>query len=397
MNSYINEERAINLKRLAVEYFKLWRIILFAVLAGAVAFTCFCALKAPEVIVPDEKLVASIQKQMDSNNTSIAELQKGIKNNNSQISSNIDAIAERENDIVSATTKLEGQKKDLVTYENLCAEANRLINIVSADSRAELIAQISDLTGKILSIKNQIRVTGKEISGYEKEIETLQEAIDTTLPEANEQLNARMEELQLQNEELMASMNPRVISKSAGDFVKYAIIGCVLGAFAIACYVLARFLLSDRIDCGDSVSDRYNVPVLADLHLSEGKHSTRLDLMLEKWNGERRELSDIAEYKLLAAKVCAICPEDADSIVIVSSVDDPCAAELCENIARHMEEGISISVAGNPLCNAEAALRARNSCSVIVEKAGKSVYRDTTGMIELLSLSNSRILGFVLV
>ncbi len=397
MNSYVNEERAIDIKRLAIEYFKLWRIILIAALAGAIVLAGFCALKAPGVIAPNETLVATNQKQIDSNNASIAELQKSINNNNAQISSNRNTIPVRENDIAAAKIKLEGQQKDLNTYEKLYAEANRLINNASTEIRTELIAQISDLTDKISLMKAEIKTTEGTIAGYENEIAGMQYAIDTSLPASNEHLNTRIAELQQQNEELAASMNPQAKDKSVGDFAKFAIIGCVLGAFAVACYVLARFLFNTKIYCGEAVDDYYNIPVLADLHLSAGKYNTRLDLMLEKWNGERREIDANEEYRLLAAKLCAVCPEGVDNIVIISSVDDPCSMEVCDNVAKYMKDGISICVAGNPMYNAEAALRSKNACSVIVEKAGKSVYSETTRVIELLSLSNSRILGFVLV
>ncbi len=397
MNSYVNEERETNLKRLAIEYFKLWRIILYAALACAIVLVCFCALKAPEVIVPDGTLIASNQKQIDSNNTTISEYQKSINNNNSLISSNTNTIPVRENDIAAAQTKLESQKKDLATYEGLYTDAKRLLNIVSADSRTELIAQISDLTEKISLMKAEIKATENTISGYEKEIASMQYAIDTSLPASNEHLNGSIAALQQQNEDLKAAMSPQVKSKGVGDFIKYAIIGCVLGVFAIAFYVVLQFMLNNKIDCSGSVDSYYNIPVLADLHVSSAKHNTRLDLLLEKWSGERREFDAVDEYKLLAAKLCAICPEDVDNIVVFSSVDDPCTAELCENVAKHMTDGVSICAAGNPLCDAEAALQLKNSCSVIVEKIGKSTYPDVNRVIELLSLSNSKILGFVLV
>lgn len=192
-------------------------------------------------------------------------------------------------------------------------------------------------------------------------------------------------------------MEPQAEGKGIGDYAKFTVIGCIAGAFVIACYVLIRYLFAPSIDCGGAIRDRYLVPVLADLSLSESKHNTRLDLILEKWNREKREIDTDAEHKLLAAKIRAICPEEFDNIVVVSSADFRYASALCEGIGKYMENNISICAAGNPLRSAEALLVSKSACTILVEKAGESAHSDVTNLLELLTSCKSRLLGCVLV
>lgn len=202
MNSYVNEGRTIDIKRLFIEYFKRWRIILIAVLAGAILMACLCALKLPDAMVPDEEPVTSNQKLIDSNNAGISEHQNSINSNNSQIPQIQRMISMRENDIVSAKEELEDQQTDLATYENLLKEAYRIMASASRNSRADLIAQIFELTEKISAVKNEIAATEKEIAGYEKDISGMQYTIDVSITDANENLNGKIAELQKNNEDL---------------------------------------------------------------------------------------------------------------------------------------------------------------------------------------------------
>ena len=396
MKSYINEERTLNLLQLVIEYFKRWRVILIAAVIGAVLMVGFCLVKGPAVITPSNEVITANQKKIDANNASIAEHNKSINSNNSQISTNKKTIPVRENDIVVANAKLDEQRKDLATYENLLNEANRLKNTASADVRAELIGQITELMEKIPAMKAEIATVEETIAGYEKEISSMQYAIDTSLPKSTDNLTTKIETLQQENEQLQAEMEPQEKSKSVGDYIKFAIIGCLLGAVAIACYVLIQSVTSRKINSVPAFVDRYNAPVLADLHVSSDKYNTRIDSLLKKLAGARDSITD-EDHTLLAAKLRAICPDDVNEILIVSSADRAHADELCSNLSRYLGNELSVRMIGNPVRNADAAIAAKNACAIIVEKIDESFHSEVRNILEQLSLSNTSLLGGVLV
>lgn len=397
MNNYNNEGKTIDFKYFIISYLKKWRIILIAMIVGALLFGVIQILKAPNVITASKDVITANQKQIDKNNETIAEYKKTITSNKSKISSNNDNIVNRENDIVAAKQKLSEQQSYLASYENLLNESNKLKNIVAAKDRAVLIVQIAELTDKIMILETEIKATEASIKTYEQEIADMKLAVSSSLPNSIEKTEQKIVALEKKNDELRAAIEPYPEKKSLTSIIIFSIIGLFMGAFAVACFELIKITLCGKVNSSNCIKERYHIPVLSVLHIVEGKHKTKLDLTLERLNGEKREIDEAVEYEILAAKIQSICPEDKKNILLCGSIDTDSIEKLRIGITKFIGDKITIDIAQNPCQNADAALAVKNSCVVLVEKINESVYTVLDQIIEQLTLSNSRILGCILI
>jgi|GEM_PF-1696394 len=393
----INNEMSINIKRLLVSVLRQWRIILAAMAVGAVLLAAFAMLRPQQMTQPDPALITQNQQLIDSNNAAINECRTTISNNDSQIASVDSYVSARERAIESLNVTLAEQQSYLAAYEDMLREANRLRGTVPAASRAELMAQITELTEKIPAMKTQISSTQTSINTYNNEINNMKHAVENTLPASTTACNERIAELEQQNEQLRAAITPQPIPKTVGSAVKFAVIGMILGAFAVAAFILARIIFSPKTACEAAVRERYGLPVLSDMHVSSAKHSTAIDLMLDKWNGDPRQINAEEEHCLLAAKLRAVCPGDADTVLLCGTVGQDVLSSLCSGLEKHLDGALRLQVIADPVSSAESALAARGATVLLVEKSDCSLLPDIDRTVELLALSGADILGCALV
>jgi len=396
MSVYINEDKKIDLKRLAVKWLKHWRMIGVAAMVGAVLMVCVCAISGGETVDPQDSLATTNQQQIDANNSSIAEYEAHIEKNNENIESSDEILAKMCANADEARARLEIQRECLSTYESLISEANRLKDSVSSQDRVEQVMEISDLTEKVLEITEQIEAIEASIVECETQMDEYRQTVATTLPETNEYLQKKIDELRAENEELQATVTAFAKGGSVGDYLKYAALGLALGALTVAGYVLVVTMFGSKVEDAEALKERYGLPVLADLHVTKSKYNTGFDRRIEKQNGEKRTINAEAEYKLLAAKLYAINPEENGDILVVSTADSSYTSALCDGIKKHLQKELEVNAVGDPVRDAGAAQAVKNACVVLAERIDESAYADIDRMLEQLSLSNAKVLGCVL-
>jgi len=396
MNTYNNDDRTLDLKRLIVNYLKDWRAILLAAALCAVLLGAYAAVKAPGAVALTAEQKTAIQQQLDAANAELDSCIATAETGRAQLLSSSDIILAREEAIAEVEDRLAAQHDYLTTYEEMLREANRIRNSVPAGDRAELMAQITSLTEKIPAMKDAIAATEVQISTMQQELTDLEDSLETDLPEIVEEAEELIPELESRVEELEASLDPAPVGRSVGDVIKMAVIGAILGVFVTGCVYLWKVLRSKKIDGSDIIRERYHIPVLADLHVSKGSHSARIDLLLEKLNGESRQADQKTILPLLAAKLKSFCPDDSGEILLCGTVSDQAMAELCGELTKHMD-GITLRAAGNPVVSAEAALAVKGCSALLVEETDGSLYPEVDEVLEQLTLSGAKVLGCVLV
>ncbi len=85
-------------------------------------------------------------------------------------------------------------------------------------------------------------------------------------------LNDRLAVKEQEIEDLEEPEEPASSYKAAfKDGAKYGIVGCVLGAFAVAFVVCVIFVLSDKVYSAKELKNRFRLKVLGTLPLAETK------------------------------------------------------------------------------------------------------------------------------
>lgn len=397
MNTYNNEDRTLDLRRLCIDYLKRWRVILLVMGVCALLLGVYGAVRAPGpvALTADEK--AAIRQQLDAANAELDACTGTLESSQSQLLSASDIVLARQEDIADAEDRLADQQGYLATYEDMLREADRIRSSVPAADRAELMAQITALTEKIPVMQDTVAASEAQVTAMKQELAALEESFETTLPQTIEDTEDRIAELEQLCSELSASLEPAPGKVTVGGVLKMAVIGAVLGAFAVACCVLWKSLTGKRIDSADLIRERYRIPVLADLHVSDSKHSSPIDLALEKWGGEVRQLDEKTACPLLAAKLQSIFPEEKGEIFLFGTVGQDALEQLCSRMDRYLSGSITLRAAGNPATDAEAALAAKNCCAVLVEETDRSLYPEADRVLEQLTLSNAKVLGCILI
>ena len=392
--NYCNEERSIDLKRLLYVCLRQWRVIIAVMLLGSAAAAGLYAIKPPELLQPDKDTASQSRTLMEENSAAIAQCRSTIENNTAQIEAFDETVEAISAEMADAEEKLLEQQAQLETYQRLLTEAERSLNRVSADAKVDLIAQISSLTDKITTMNTRIAETEAAIEGCRARVSDTDLAVSVTLPELNEELTARIAELEQHNEQLAASVEPSPQPKTLGELVRFALIGMILGGLAAAAWFVIAHLFSGKLDSAVHVRERYDIPVLADLHLSGFRHGTALDLKLERWAGEVRTVED-SEYEILAARLRAVCPEKG-TVLLCSTSDETETNQLCSRLKQLLDSHLTLTAAGNPARSATAALAAKDACVLLAEQPGISRCEAVDRMVEQLTLCGADILGCVL-
>lgn len=373
---YNNEEKTVNLKRMAITCLKSWRVILIAMIIGAVLSGGISFLWAPKIIEVDQAVIDANQEQIDQNDSLL-------------------------NQYNAAKEILDHQRSNLATYEELLKEAIKLKDSSHSEVDAELLSQISSFTEKITSAKINIIELEIGIENYKKQIkdiiEDAEESMSLSIQDEYDDVADTLERLNEELEERNASMEPYVEQRTVKNIAVKILVGIVLGAMVVVGIVAVKFIFNKKIDSIDSVRECYRLPVLANLYCPKDKRRTGIDRMLKKWAGEALEIDSDAEHALIAAKLQAICPDESAEIMLCSADGRDIAKALGNGIRENLGGTINLIAIGNPVRDAEAALAVKDAAVVLVAKINTSRYEEISETIEQLALSKANILGFILI
>lgn len=365
-------DKCINLKHLIFSCLKGWRFVLIFTVIGAAVFCGFFLLKENVIQYSGKNAIIAYQDEINEINS----LQAQIKN-------------------------LNDQKVILETYEKLLEDAVEQKESLSDSEKTGWILKLVEINDKIFLLKTQISEIESSISDCIEEDEfnlfdsEYVRSIDISDEKALENISSLLEE---RNNQIINNAVQRISDvKEISDYIKYSVIGALLGAIISLIWLAAKFIVRNKVDGEDTVRLRYNVPVLANMHLSDEKPNAWVDRVLKMCNDERLKVDFNEEYKILAAKFQSICSEEVKEILICSSINDSALNRMCEEVNTVIDSRITVKFIGNPAREADAAIAVKNAVVVVAEKLNCSGYRDIDKVAEQLALSKAKVIGFVIV
>lgn len=392
-NQFIEFTRVISVKWLVISYFKRWRSILIAVLIGALVMGGFKALYSPAPSVSNS-VVSENEEQIETNNKSITEFTKKIETNLEQIEDNEEEIADLQDDVELKTQRVADLEAYLATCEESLAQLQSAAE--ASPSSVELLGEISEYGARIQDVSNQIYELNVELHNSQRKLERLQTETTEELPEENETLRLELLSLQLENANLQAGMEPKTTRAGLKQILLYAFVGVFLGAFLIACWILAKVLLQNRLVLEDDLKECFGFYPLGSLAVSHSKRTGKLDLKLEKLAGERREVDEEAVYQMVAARLMAV-NDGENCFVLTGTVSGEALERVRAGLIRYLPEDSTTDAAADPLHDADAALALKGAQVLLVEEKDVSSMKAILELVERLNAGNAQILGYVIV
>lgn len=208
-------------------------------------------------------------------------------------------------------------------------------------------------------------------------------------------LNDRLAVKEQEIEDLEEPEEPASSYKAAfKDGAKYGIVGCVLGAFAVAFVVCVIFVLSDKVYSAKELKNRFRLKVLGTLPLAETKKAGKIDRWLNEMEGRACDKDEEAEYGLISANLRNYT-DGAKSILVVGSADKALIDQITEKLNNKLED-VEVTSGGNLLLNAES-LKKLPECDavVLVEQCGVSKYSSVELEIEKIQDLDKKVIGCV--
>lgn len=215
----------------------------------------------------------------------------------------------------------------------------------------------------------------------------LQKQADEEVMDLKEDLLEYAEEL-LEIKEGPAPDELNVVSA----FIKWFIVGGVLGAVLVVAYLLVKSLTSNRIYAPSQLVSGFQTDVLGEVICS----GAALPHMTRKLNGLEGCLAENSEGNLefLAEKLKSCCGE-AVNIAVCCDTDSQVNCTVAEELSRYLP-AIHLQPVGNLLKEA-AALRTLAECDAVVMVVERDKSRNTTiqKLLKVLSSYQKELLGFI--
>lgn len=196
-----------------------------------------------------------------------------------------------------------------------------------------------------------------------------------------------------------------VISKSVivKSGIKYALVGCILGAFMTAAVLVSYYLISDKLLNERDLRPRYNMKILGFIENSQKKRLFEfVDRLIARMQGYgRNRISEEETIHRIAANLKAIYElndlNKAD-IMITGTIEADQIKRIGELLAKDLK-GTSYNIYSGANINYSACtIDQLKSCDavVLVEKVGSSTYTEITRQLECIYDLGKNIIGAIL-
>ena len=266
-------------------------------------------------------------------------------------------------------------------------KAQEILNAVLADVTV-LQEQIASTIGPhTVSIVNQM--VGSTV---DTDLAKQQKDVRDQITELQKSLSEKEDALKELKEPSAPSLGMGAVVKTG---VKYAILGGVLGVFAVAFCISAAFVMSDKVYAAKDIRKRYGLDLLGTVAASDKKLGA-LDAWLARLEGRRVDGDTAKNGALLAANVKNYAGEHK-KLLITGLVSEERLKDMVKVLQKQLE-GYELTAGANMLEDAET-LRKLPECEgvVLVEQTGVSSYADMTQEIEKIRSMGKVIVGCVVV
>lgn len=176
--------------------------------------------------------------------------------------------------------------------------------------------------------------------------------------------------------------------------VKFAVIGAVLGVFAVAFWFAVLFVMSDRVYTAKDIRNRYGLNLLGTICSKEAQKENKLDSLLRRLEGRVSCFDTEQTGSLLAANVENYAG-DSRKLLLTGLVSIEQIDQVAELLKKNLT-GYELVAGGNMLQQAET-LRKLPECDavVLVEQSGVSAYTQMTQELEKINGVGKTVVGCV--
>lgn len=186
------------------------------------------------------------------------------------------------------------------------------------------------------------------------------------------------------------SLGMRAVIKTG---VKYAILGGILGVFAVAFCISALFVMSDKVYAAKNIRRRYGLDLLGTV-VVDGKKNGGIDAWLARLEG-RKVCADSEQNGALLAANMQNYAGDRKKLLVTGLVEESQLKQVVEMVQKQLK-GYELAIGANMLECAET-LKKLPECEgvVLVEQSGVSGYSEMTQEIEKIKSMDKAIVGCV--
>ena len=186
------------------------------------------------------------------------------------------------------------------------------------------------------------------------------------------------------------SLGMRAVIKTG---VKYAILGGILGVFAVAFCISALFVMSDKVYAAKDIRRRYGLDLLGTV-VVDGKKNGGIDAWLARLEG-RKVCADSEQNGALLAANMQNYAGDRKKLLVTGLVEESQLKQVVEMVQKQLK-GYELAIGANMLECAET-LKKLPECEgvVLVEQSGVSGYSEMTQEIEKIKSMDKAIVGCV--
>lgn len=208
------------------------------------------------------------------------------------------------------------------------------------------------------------------------------------------------EEQIIEVEEIIEEADEITPAKMQYIHIKYIICGGILGIFVVCCWVIVWYVFSSKLQVADDMVCLYRIPVLGELkenkkkRLMCGVDHFILSLFGVKYSNvsnEKRIQTICEEIRLIADK------ENLKSIYITGAFCDDEIQQYVGLFKESLKAEVQIFSGDSYVLNDHKALHsmANSDGIVLIEKLGKSRYKDISRLIEKSKLHKVPVIGSV--
>lgn len=186
------------------------------------------------------------------------------------------------------------------------------------------------------------------------------------------------------------SLGMRAVIKTG---VKYAILGGILGVFAVAFCISALFVMSDKVYAAKDIRRRYGLDLLGTVAV-DSKKNGEIDAWLARLEG-RKVCADSEQNGALLAANMQNYAGDRKKLLVTGLVEESQLKQVVEMVQKQLK-GYELAIGANMLECAET-LKKLPECEgvVLVEQSGVSGYSEMTQEIEKIKSMDKAIVGCV--
>lgn len=222
---------------------------------------------------------------------------------------------------------------------------------------------------------------------------------NSEIPKTNSSLQEEIYKLKKDNRELKKSLtSQQFVNAGISSIIKYVILGSFLGIFIICGIMFIEYILYKKLRSEDELRARYNVRVIGNLNVvPEKRNKNKIDKLVNRWSNYS-DITDMEkQYKLISSAIQVLFSDKNKEILLTGTIEQSMLDQLSEKLKEVLpQDGYPLKVIANPVYDADALLKIKESIIILVEAKDASDIREIYKLTDILHAGKAEILGTVM-